>query len=150
MDAPAYGDQKYLNEFPKRFPGVFVCEDWGVGMAPWNADRLKLAEAKPLRVYSTETAQTYPAVFFHFAGISFLTETRVNANSSISDPALHKALCDAYMEKLCEMQLYLRKAYDLEFRTRRVATKRGFYALYQKYLSSWLHLRRMSDIYRLP
>ena len=150
VDAPAYGDQKYLNEFPKRFPGVFVCEDWGVGMAPWNADRLKLAEAKPLRVYSTETAQTYPAVFFHFAGISFLTETRVNANSGISDPALHKALCDAYMEKLCEMQLYLRKAYDLEFRTRRVATKRGFYALYQKYLSSWLHLRRMSDIYRLP
>lgn len=64
VDAPAYGDQKYLNEFPKRFPGVFVCEDWGVGMAPWNADRLKLAEAKPLRVYSTETAQTYPAIFF--------------------------------------------------------------------------------------
>ena len=29
VDAPAYGDQKYLNEFPKRFPGVFVCEDWG-------------------------------------------------------------------------------------------------------------------------
>ena len=38
-----YGDQKYLNEFEDRFPGVYVCEEHGAGLAPWNAGRYKLA-----------------------------------------------------------------------------------------------------------
>ena len=150
VDAPAYGDQKYLNEFPVRFPGVYICEDRGMGMAQWNADRLRLKEEVPLTVVSLETHKAYPAVFFHFAGISFLTRELVNVNSGISDPALHRALCDPYMKKICEMRAYLLRQYGLELHTRRVTTGKSFYAFYQKRISPWLHLRRLSDIYRLP
>lgn len=150
VDAPAYGDQKYLNEFPKRFPGVYICEEWGMGMAPWNADRLRFVSDNPLVVKSVETGKQYPAVFFHFAGISFLTEHLVNANSGTKDPRLHKALCDPYMAEICAMRSYLLEKYDLVLHNRRISTKRSIYAFYQKYVSSWIHLRRFSDIYRIP
>lgn len=150
VDAPAYGDQKYLNEFPKRFPGVYICDEWGVGMAPWNADRLKLAAAEPLTVRSTETGKTYPAVFFHFAGISFLTETLVNISSCISDPALHKALCDPYMEQICAQRTHLLKEYGLELHSHRTITEKKLHTFYHTRLLPLLHLRRLSDIYRIP
>lgn len=150
VDAPAYGDQKYLNEFPKRFSGVYICEEWGMGMAGWNADRLRLKEKEPITVESVETGKSYPAVFFHFAGIMFLTEGLVNINSGIKEPALHKALCDPYMEQIRRMRIYLLETYGLNLHTRRVSTKKRFYAFYQRYISPWRHLRRFSDIYRIP
>ena len=151
VDAPAYGDQKYLNEFPTRFSGVCICEEWGAGMAGWNAGQLRLVPGKEVTpvVEVRATGKQYPAVFFHFAGITYLTRTLVNTNSGISDPALHKALCDPYIAAIREVRAYLLKQYEIELYMRRTVTDRKLYAFYQRYLSPLLHLRRLSDVYRI-
>jgi len=35
-DETRYGDQKYLDDFPKKYNGVHVIENIGCGVAPWN------------------------------------------------------------------------------------------------------------------
>lgn len=56
-----YGDQKYLDDWPKRFPGVVVLKDAGVGLAPWNVRSRRLA-MRDGRVF----VDGQPLVFYHF------------------------------------------------------------------------------------
>lgn len=59
------GDQKYLDDWPTRFPGVKVLEHPGAGLAPWNAPQYALAagDAGPL-------VDGRPVVFYHFHALA--------------------------------------------------------------------------------
>ena len=146
-----YGDQKYLEDFPVKFSGVHICEEYGVGIAPWNAGQLKLVpgtEEAPM-VEVVETGKQYPVVFFHYAGIMHLSKHRVNVNSGVSDRALHKVLCDSYVEEIKKQRQYLLEKYGLELYVRRKVTNNPVMAIYQKFISPIAHIRRLSDIYKI-
>ena len=146
-----YGDQKYLEEFPRRFNGVYVCKEYGAGIAPWNADQLELIPdvEEPYRVRVLKTEKEYPIVFCHYAAITFLNRHFVNASSGVKDRALHRVLYDTYMEKLTEQRRHLDDAYGLELYVRRKVTRNGLMAFYQCFISPVIHIRRISDIYRI-
>jgi hypothetical protein len=61
-DGSRYGDQKYLDAWPRRFPGVVVARHPGLNVAPWNwaARRFTLAR-DAVRVDGA------PLLVFHFA-----------------------------------------------------------------------------------
>lgn len=143
-----FGDQKYLEEFPKRFPGVYICEDVGVGMAHWNAAQLKMGP-KPGEVLDRNTGKVYPTVFFHFASILHLSRHWVNVNSGIQDRALHRLLCDDYVARLRKEREMLREKYGLELYVRRKVTKNPIMAFYQSFVSPIIHVKRLSDIYKI-
>ena len=143
-----FGDQKYLEEFPKRFPGVYICEDAGVGMAHWNAGQLKMGR-QPGEVIYKNTGKAYPAVFFHFASILHLSKHWVNANSGITDKTLHKLLCDDYIEQIRKERKLLREKYGLELYVRRRVTQNPIMAFYQSFISPIIHVKRLSDIYKI-
>jgi hypothetical protein len=56
------GDQKYLDDWPERFPGVHVLQHKGGGLAPWNVPNYDIASdgAGGVRVDDD------PLVFFHY------------------------------------------------------------------------------------
>ena len=56
-----YGDQKYLDDWPRRFDRVVVLQDVGVGLAPWNLRSHRLA-TRDGRVF----VDGQPLVFYHF------------------------------------------------------------------------------------
>jgi len=146
-----YGDQKYLEEFPKRFNGVHICQEYGVGIAPWNANQLRLAknaQGVPM-VEVVETGKQYPIVFYHFAGIMHLSKKYINVNSGVTDKALHRYLCDTYVEQIRKQREYLLKKYGLELYVRRKVTNKALMAIYQRFISPIIHIRRLSDIYKL-
>lgn len=58
------GDQKYLDDWPRRFPGVRVLEHVGAGLAPWNLAQYRLEPGSPPRV------DGLPVVFFHFHALA--------------------------------------------------------------------------------
>ncbi len=71
-----YADQKYLDEFPRRFDGVVVSQVKGAGLAPWNWMRydIDIADAgKP-------TVDGEPLVFYHFQGVKLLSRHLVMNN----------------------------------------------------------------------
>jgi hypothetical protein len=57
------GDQMYLNEFPLRFSKVYICDNPGVNLAPWNLDNYRLT-ADP---HGSPEVNGVPVVFFHFS-----------------------------------------------------------------------------------
>ena len=63
MEPTRYADQKYLDEFPKRWNNVCVLKNLGAGIAPWNMHRYQYKETS--LVFEEHE---YPFVFFHFHG----------------------------------------------------------------------------------
>lgn len=65
-----YGDQVYLDQFPEKFQGVYILQNPGGGVAPWNMqqyDFYKKDDTYMIRELASN--KTYPIVFFHFHAI---------------------------------------------------------------------------------
>lgn len=151
VDAEGYGDQKYLNQFPTRFKGVYICDEYGAGIAPWNADQLVLVPGTqdPFRVRVKATGREYPIVFCHFATITHLTKHVINVGSGVTDPALHGVLYDTYVKAIIRERAYLMEKYGLELYVRRRVSNNLLLAVYQRFISPVIRIRRFSDIYKI-
>ena len=64
MEPTRYADQKYIDEFPKRWKNVCVLENKGAGIAPWNIHRYEYKEHTLI-----SEGKEYPFVFYHFHGV---------------------------------------------------------------------------------
>lgn len=62
-----FGDQKYLDDWPRRFDGVHVLQHRGGGLAPWNLTRFSLGSGE-----RGLTVDGDPLIFFHFHNLSLL------------------------------------------------------------------------------
>jgi hypothetical protein len=59
-----YGDQRYLDDWPERFPHVRVLEHPGGGLGPWSSGRFSLQ-----RQAGSVLVEGKPLVFHHFHGL---------------------------------------------------------------------------------
>ncbi len=64
-----YADQKYLDEWPKRFKNVAILENIGLNVAPWNVENYAVS-SRDGRVLVDDT----PLVFYHFQGYRQLSD----------------------------------------------------------------------------
>lgn len=64
FESNRYADQKYLDEFPRRWKNVYVIKNLGVGIAPWNMHRYEYKDSS-----FTYNGKEYPFVFFHMHGL---------------------------------------------------------------------------------
>lgn len=62
-----FGDQKYLDDWPERFPGVCVLTQPGAGLAPWNLSQYRVH----YRSHPPEIDH-FPLIFYHFQGFRLL------------------------------------------------------------------------------
>jgi len=69
-----FGDQKYLDDWPERFDGVFVSENLGAGVAPWNMQQYVFAKEEDT-IVGTEiaTGNKFLVIFFHFHSLTFVS-----------------------------------------------------------------------------
>lgn len=89
LEATRYADQKYLDEFPRRWDNVHVIENLGVGIAPWNMHRYEYKDHS-----FTYLGKEYPFVFFHFHGVKVeIIDNILHINS------LHHELNTTLIEK---------------------------------------------------
>lgn len=61
-----FGDQKYLDEFPRLFPETISYENLGVNSAPWNCDSVTKVDNLLFRKDSVN-----PLITFHFSGLKY-------------------------------------------------------------------------------
>lgn len=61
-----FADQKYLDDWPQRFPGTRVLQHKGAGLAPWNAANYDIRKTD-----GRVTVDGEPLVFYHYHGIKF-------------------------------------------------------------------------------
>jgi len=69
-----FGDQKYLDDWPERFDGVYVCENSGAGVAPWNMQQYTFRK-DGTNIIGTEisTKRDFDIIFFHFHSFAFVS-----------------------------------------------------------------------------
>lgn len=93
-----YADQKYLDEWPARFPGVAIAAHPGVNVAPWNW------ASRRLRVLGEELrAGEAPLIVFHFAQLRRLGPDTIDTNQAeygVMPFALRGPLYGRYVEAL--------------------------------------------------
>lgn len=72
-----FGDQKYLDDWEMRFEKVHVLQNPAGGVAPWNVQQYRI-ENKGLEKYVTFEGQEYRLNFYHFHGLRFLSDSKLN------------------------------------------------------------------------
>lgn len=104
LEGNRYADQKYFDEFPKRWKGVYVIENLGAGIAPWNMYRYNYYN-NSLKYQGRE----YPFVFFHMHGIKIEIEGKKLIVSSIHFPLnrdVVKCFFAPYAEQIKEVLVH--------------------------------------------
>jgi hypothetical protein len=107
LEEDKFGDQKYLESFPKLFNNILVLENKGAGLAPWNAQRFVITNDKTLHVKDIYTSIEYQIVFFHFHNLNYSHEE----NSLIVKPSKF-ILPHNYIDLIYKP--YIKKLYSIE------------------------------------
>ena len=77
-DGIHWGDQKYLDEWPSKYPeDVYICNNPGAGVGPWNIDSYSDYDKKVGSVFYKSTKERIKLYFCHFESISYLSRNRV-------------------------------------------------------------------------
>ena len=110
-----FGDQKYLDRFPDMFDGVYVYEDFGLGIAPWNVDDYVKSGKNGIR--NRYTGESGSLVFYHFHSLDVYEDggsnIRVFVRPGKHDAELVESLYKPYMKRLMEKRLFLRERFGL-------------------------------------
>lgn len=72
-----YGDQKYLDDWCKRFEGVKVLKNLGGGVAPWNIQQYKISDTNGLNIIDNSST-TYKLIFYHFHQVRHLSINKID------------------------------------------------------------------------
>ena len=98
MDRDRFADQKYLDAWPARFPGVHVVNNPAAGLAPWNWMGHTIDDTRePL------TVDGRPLIFYHYHGFRALGSWLYDAGPGGAMPsALRERLYGAYAAEVRE------------------------------------------------
>lgn len=67
-----WGDQKYLDEFPKMFKNVKIVQNYGISAAPWNINHYKFNyDNESKRILLDEQ---YNLIIYHFARLIYINK----------------------------------------------------------------------------
>jgi hypothetical protein len=103
-----FADQKYLDEWRVRFPGVHVLEHPGADVAPWNIERYRVG-----RRGRTVTVDGAPLVFYHFQGYRELTDWFVDPGlgcyGRLVDSSVARVVHGRYVKELMATRRWLRR-----------------------------------------
>jgi hypothetical protein len=81
-----FGDQKYLDDWEVRFPGVHSLQHLGGGLAPWNIQQYTIEQkGKQLAGTEVKSQKKFAVVFYHFHGVKLF-----EGNRSIWAPKAYK------------------------------------------------------------
>lgn len=78
LEEDRMGDQKYLDEWPERYPSCHIIKHAGAGIAPWNYEQYKFG-IDPNKKISVEGKQL---IFYHFHQFQLLDNGRFDRLST--------------------------------------------------------------------
>ena len=70
-----FGDQKYLDSWPKKYNKVHVLNNLGGGVAPWNIQQYKLL--KNFKFFKSSNKVKFDLIFYHFHNIKLLNQKTI-------------------------------------------------------------------------
>lgn len=119
-DGKHFGDQKYLDKWPKDYPSVVhVCQHPGAGVAPWNIAWYEKRDMVKHTVYYKKGRLDIPVVFFHFHHVKYITRdvinTSIDANASTIDFDLVNSFYFEYLMTIEKKKKFLESKYGIDY-----------------------------------
>jgi len=97
----AFGDQKYLSFFSSYFSRIYVYEEFGLGLAPWNIDDYSLISDNKIK--HRKSGESGDIVFYHFHSMS-IYDSKANIDvykrPGKKDDRLIKMLYGSYLGEI--------------------------------------------------
>lgn len=104
-----YGDQKYLEQFNKKFKNVYVSRELGAGLAPWNTKRFIHSDG-----YIMENNLRYRAIFYHYQALKIDMNYKVLASSLDLGSNTIELYYLKYIDEIKKINNILKKKYGFE------------------------------------
>lgn len=138
-----FGDQKYLDDWPNRFEGVYELQHEGGGLAPWNIQQYQVASNnKLLSIKSRVNATGWPVVFYHFHALRFLTNDKVDLGTYALSSNVINLIYRPYLHILAEKNKVLLQ-HGVKFPVQNYSTKKRIPIVLHKML------RRLLGVYNI-
>lgn len=126
-DGEHFGDQKYLDEFKRRFIRVYEHNEIGAGVAPWNLDRFTCE--KNSKIKDKKTKEISKIIFCHYHSLEFIGENTVNINVFIRpgrhDKKLVYQLYRPYVSRLVAVRKMLTEKYGISWNSKKEYIEKG-------------------------
>lgn len=125
QDGVYFGDQKYLDDWEKRFTGVHVLQHIGAGVAPWNIARYRLVEkcGDDVKIRFEKDNSVSSLIFYHFQAMKYLENDQVDVGINLypgyAQPQLYVELYKDYLKKIELMRDKLENEARLDLRSRK-------------------------------
>lgn len=120
-----FGDQKYLDDWPKKFAGIYDLPNEGAGLAPWNIQQYEIVRSNgPLRVRNMATSQDWEVIFYHFHWLRFLSEKKVDMGTYTLNPETKEVFYHPYIKRLAAIHDELER-YGVDLPIHKYSTKSG-------------------------
>jgi hypothetical protein len=103
------GDQNYLDEWPDRYSGLVISKNPGVGLAPWNVAKHRIARGD-----GGSLVDGRPVIFYHFHSLTMLqprlgVRPVVMAYGYLFDQSLINTIYAPYVRELWRVSRNLKK-----------------------------------------
>ena len=110
-----FGDQKYLDDWPKVFRGIYEIQNLGAGIAPWNVQQYQLIDPNKKIFKKIALKKEFNLVFFHFHGLKFINENEVYLNTYYLSKEIIKHLYLPYIHTLKKFDEELKSKFPIDF-----------------------------------
>jgi hypothetical protein len=143
-----FGDQKYLDDWTKRFKGIHELQHLGGGIAPWNLQQYVFKkENDKITGNLIDSDKSFDAVFFHFHGLRFYKNNilRLTDHGYEISPSTFKYFFIPYAKRLIEIEKDIKnKGFNLNvngaFENSPVPVSR-FFAFFH-YYKEWMKISK--------
>lgn len=130
-----FGDQKYLDDWLNRFPGmVHELEHLGGGVAPWNVQQYSCTEGPMV--------DDCPVVFFHFHGLKWIKLHIFDLNQYRLSKDVISVIYLPYLDALQKTLKMVQDVYDNSFTKGITGMPKGGVALLRYYKTQWDRWKR--------
>jgi hypothetical protein len=105
-----FGDQKYLDDWTKRFDGVHVLKNIGGGVAPWNVQQYSVyVKNNSVGCMEKKTKKKFEIIFYHFHELKFLKKGYLDLGSYELSHNVIKYIYKVYLLQIININGKLKK-----------------------------------------
>ena len=118
-----FGDQKYLDFWPEKFPQSHILNHLGGGLAPWNIQQYSISNLSPLELEEISSGVKFRPIFYHFHQFKILDHNFVDLGSYQIAQSIVEGFYSPYLQEIFIWQNKIRtitgqniEVYDLKIK----------------------------------
>ena len=93
-----FGDQKYLDKWPKKYNNIYVLKNLGGGVAPWNVQQYDLLNNFKFQIKKNKKLK-FDLVFYHFHNLKFMNNNITYIGGYRIDKEIKEKIYNPYLKK---------------------------------------------------